>query len=534
LTIKSAYKKASPGIKYFENVDLVQKVKLKLKQGVNLRDIKKQLNVDEDVIDDIKTDLATSEDIFWIIEQKKTGESITIEPLKYAEFLVKNGFNKYYPENAEKPTFVRVQENKVRLSSADQIKDFVLQFLMSRGEIKVWNYCSKSVYLFNENHLNMIDSIGLKMLQDTKDISLIPFRNGVAKVTKNSVVLQSYIDVEGYIWENQILDRDFIPVDEFKNDFQDLISKVSAENPERITALESTLGYLLHTFKDKTDQKAIIFNDQEIDDNANGGSGKSLMLTALSYIRKIVKIDGKAFNSKGDFVYQRVNLDTQVLAFDDVKKNFDFEQLFSLISEGITVNRKNKDEIFIPFERSPKIIITTNYVIAGAGSSHDRRRHELEFFQYFNAKKSPLELYGRLLFDSWSIEDWSRFDNYMIRNLQMFLKYGLKQSISINADSKRFIQATSKDFFDFVNDGHIESNIRHYNNASIQLFQQETNGWKELESRRYLKWISEYAKFKKLDLRKERDHGGRYFELIDDQSVTNESDIWDEINKQVN
>jgi hypothetical protein len=533
LTIKSAYKKASPGIKYFENVDLVQKVKLKLKQGVNLRDIKKQLNVDEDVIDDIKTDLSTSEDIFWIIEQKKTGETITIEPLKYAEFLVKNGFNKYYPENAEKPTFVRVQENKVRLSSADQIKDFVLQFLMSRGEIKVWNYCSKSTYLFNENHLNMIDSIGLKMLQDTKDVSLIPFRNGVAKVTKNSVVLQSYIDVEGYIWENQILDRDFIPVDEYNNDFQDLISKVSAENPERITALESTLGYLLHTFKDKTDQKAIIFNDQEIDDNANGGSGKSLMLTALSYIRKIVKIDGKAFNSKGDFVYQRVNLDTQVLAFDDVKKNFDFEQLFSLISEGITVNRKNKDEIFIPFERSPKIIITTNYVIAGAGSSHDRRRHELEFFQYFNAKKSPLELYGRLLFDSWSVDDWMKFDNYMIRNLQKFLKYGLKQSISINADSKRFIQATSKDFFDFVNDGHIESNVRHYNNASIQLFQQETNGWKDLESRRYLKWISEYAKYKNLDLRKERDHGGRFFELIDEDSVTNQGDIWDEINKQV-
>jgi hypothetical protein len=510
----------------------VQKVKLKLKQGVNLRDIKKQLNVDEDVIDDIKTDLATSEDIFWIIEQKKSGETITIEPLKYAEFLVKNGFNKYYPENAEKPTFVRVQENKVRLSSADQIKDFVLQFLMSRGEIKVWNYCSKSTYLFNENHLNMIDSIGLKMLQDTKDVSLIPFRNGVAKVTKNSVVLQSYIDVEGYIWENQILERDFIPVEEYKNDFQDLISKVSAENSERITALESTLGYLLHTFKDKTDQKAIIFNDQEIDDNANGGSGKSLMLTALSYIRKIVKIDGKAFNSKGDFVYQRVNLDTQVLAFDDVKKNFDFEQLFSLISEGITVNRKNKDEIFIPFERSPKIIITTNYVIAGAGSSHDRRRHELEFFQYFNAKKSPLELYGRLLFDSWSVDDWMKFDNYMIRNLQKFLKNGLTSSISINADSKRFIQATSKDFFDFVNDGHIESNVRHYNNASIQLFQQETNGWKDLESRRYLKWISEYAKFKKFDLRKERDHGGRFFELIDEDSVTNEGDIWDELNKQ--
>ena len=135
--------------------------------------------------------------------------------------------------------------------------------------------------------------------------------------------------------------------------------------------MESTLGYLIHTFKDKTDQKAIIFNDQEIDDNPNGGSGKSLMLTAIGNIRKIIKIDGKAYNpSKNDFVYQRVNLDTQVLAFDDVRKHFDFEQLFSLITEGIPVNRKNKDEIYIPFERSPKIVITTNYVISGAGTPH--------------------------------------------------------------------------------------------------------------------------------------------------------------------
>jgi hypothetical protein len=61
-----------------------------------------------------------------------------------------------------------------------------------------------------------------------------------------------------------------------------------------VDALETTLGYLLHTYKDKTDQKAIIFNDQEIDDNPNGGSGKSLVLTAIGKIRNIVKIDGKA------------------------------------------------------------------------------------------------------------------------------------------------------------------------------------------------------------------------------------------------
>ena len=84
------------------------------------------------------------------------------------------------------------------------------------------------------------------------------------------------------------------------------------------------------------------------------------MLNALNYIRKVVKIDGKAFDpNKSDFVYQRINLDTQILAFDDVKRNFNFEQLFPLITEGITVNRKNKDEVFIPFDKSAKIVITT-------------------------------------------------------------------------------------------------------------------------------------------------------------------------------
>jgi hypothetical protein len=532
-TIKSAYKKATAGIKYFEDNELVSKVKLKLKQGVNPRDIKKQLNVEDDIIDDIKIEVDSSEDIFWTIEQKKNGgENISIEPLKYAEFLVKHGFNKYYPEQAERPTFVRVRENKVRLSSSEQIKDFVLQYLISRGEISVWNYCSKSPYLFNENHLNMIDSINLKMLQDTKDCAYLPFKEVVVKVSKNDIDLLKYIDVDGYIWENQIINRDFVRLDSFENDFQDLVSKVSAENPERITALESTLGYLIHTFKDKTDQKAIIFNDQEINDNANGGSGKSLMLTAIGNLRRVVKIDGKGFKLGGDFVYQRVNLDSQVLAFDDVKKNFDFEQLFSIVSEGIAVNRKNKDEIFIPFERSPKIIITTNYVISGSGSSHDRRRHELEFFQYFNAKRSPLDIYGRLLFDQWDSNDWNKFDNYMISNLQMFLQFGLTKAVSINADAKRFIQATSKDFFDFIQDGNIPVNARHYNNAMMQLFQSETNGWKDLESRRFIKWLGEFAKFKGYELIKDRNHGGRFFELVDNNKPKVEGDIWDELNEK--
>lgn len=511
-TVSSAFKKAQFNSKYFEDSQKIKTTLTKLSGGLSDEDIKKQLNLSDDELEDIKNDSVSADEVFWTINSKG---AISIEPLKYAQFLVKNGFQKYYPETAEKPTFVKVKENKVRLSSVDQIKDFILSFLIERNEFEVWNYCSKHSYLFLENHLNMIDSIHLEMIQDTKTESFIPFKNCVVKVTSSEVEKISYIDVNGYIWENQIIPRDFETVIDFNNDFRDFVSKVSNQDPIRVKALESTLGYLIHTYKDKTDQKAIIFNDQEIDDNPNGGSGKSLMLTALGYFRRIVKIDGKSFNpAKSDFVYQRVNVDSQILAFDDVKRNFDFEQLFSIISEGITVNRKNKDEIFIPFERSPKIVITTNYVIAGSGSSHDRRRHELEFFQYFNQKRNPLVEYGRLLFDQWNEDDWMRFDNYMIKNLQMFLNKGLTESVSINADAKRFIQGTNKDFFDFVIDNPLHPDVTYYNAELLNQFQSDYSRFNDLNPQRFSTWLNKYAEWKGYEIEKGRNSmKGRYLEF---------------------
>jgi hypothetical protein len=509
-TVINAYKSSNFNTKYFEDTYTVNKVKLKLKEGLKDEDIQKQLGVSSTIIESVKEEVQNSDDVFWQADGKK----ITIVPHDYAKFLQKHGFAKYYPERSNKPTYVYIEENKVSESSVELIKDFVLKYCLAKGELDIYNHCAKSANLFTESHLNMLESIDMRILQDDRYSSYIPFLNGVAKVSKDKVELMSYIDIDGYIWREQIIKRNYTQIAIHDNNFQDFVHKVSAQDEQRIKAMESTLGYLIHTFKDKTDQKAIIFNDQEIDDNPNGGSGKSLMLTAIGNIRKIIKIDGKAYNpSKNDFVYQRVNIDTQVLAFDDVKKHFDFEQLFSLITEGIPVNRKNKDEIYIPFERSPKIVITTNYVISGAGTSHDRRRHEIEFFQYFNSQRNPQDEYGKLLFDEWNKDEWAHFDNYMLSNLQMYLQNGLVRSVSINADAKRFIQNTCKEFYDFVHDGNISLDVRHYNKASFEAFQADTNGFKDLDSRKYIKWVQAYASYKGYKFTKNRDQHGRYFEL---------------------
>ena len=131
------------------------------------------------------------DDKFWEGE----GAKVKIVPNNFAKFLHKHDFAKYYPEGSKKPTFVYIQENKVNESSTELIKDSVLTYLRKDESIDVYNHCAKSTALFTENYLNMLDSIDMNLLQDTKHVSFIPFKNGVVRCTKDSVDLLSYIDM---------------------------------------------------------------------------------------------------------------------------------------------------------------------------------------------------------------------------------------------------------------------------------------------------------------------------------------------------
>jgi hypothetical protein len=108
----------------------------------------------------------------------------------------------------------------------------------------------------------------------------------------------------------------------------------------------------------------------------------------------------------------------------------------------------------------------------------------------------------------------------------------LTKSISINADAKRFIQSTSKDFYDWTQEGNLPLNVIHYNSVVMTQFTSEFNGWKELESRKFLKWVAEYSNVKGYTMNKGRNHNGRYFELIipGETPIKKSDDIWDELN----
>jgi len=217
--------------------------------------------------------------------------------------------------------------------------------------------------------------------------------------------------MDGYIWESQILDRNWVKTKSTENDYQKFIENISHNDSD---AMKCTIGYLLLNYKNRSQNKAVILNDEIISESPEGGTGKGLFVQGIGQIRRTDIIDGKQYDSKKQFSYQTISLETKVLVFDDVKKGFDFENNFSLITEGITLEKKNKDAIKLNVHESPKVIISTNYAIKGDGHSQDRRRHELEIAQYYGKTLTPEQDFGRQLFDDWEMDDFHRFDNYMV------------------------------------------------------------------------------------------------------------------------
>jgi hypothetical protein len=63
-------------------------------------------------------------------------------------------------------------------------------------------------------------------------------------------------------------------------------------------------------------------------------------------------------------------------------------------------------------------------------------------------------------------------------------------------------------------EGNIVPNIRNYNKSSLESFQNDTNAYKDLDSKKYLRWVASWALYKGYSMIKEKDHHGRYFELV--------------------
>jgi len=383
------------------------------------------------------------------------------------EFLGKMGFGKFYPlgndiKNSD-PIIVRVQGNVVSEVKFGYILEIVRQHILickcESGEIEsILESLHRNIALLGSKNLMLLSKLDLEFITDSRYSAFFFFRNGIVEITAESISIKDYDDYDQYIWERDIKDSDYI-----RQDFNDLIDfeyvmflldlcRVESDEHSnlRFDALRSAIGYLLHRYKDGLSNKAIILMDVFVNGNPNGGSGKSLLINSIGKIRKVAPIDGKKYDQREWFALSSAGLNTEIILFDDAKKDFNFEGLFALMTEGLMLKRKYRDDIFIPHKDAPKVAITTNYAIIGNSSSFKRRMYEFEVSSTYSAYFSPRDKFGRNFFDDWNEYDWNIFYNVMFNCLQYYLRHGLIESEPINIGLTKLTNQTNEDFVEWA------------------------------------------------------------------------------------
>ncbi len=531
-TIESAYKKTvtSFNSKFFENYDIRDYVKKEVYLGTPLEKIKEEVSkkgYDQNELDDVIDEEAQNADdldVYYSVAQKT--KRVTIYAKRFKEFLQMNGFYRYQNNDDEEYRFIRIENNLVSFITVDNIKDFVLKDLDDNGKWRIYEFFADSPKYFKKDFLNILDIREIPLLRDTKRKAYFFYSNCIAIVTPEGIKTIDYLDLEdGYVFKKRINKRSFEVTNNNNNDFKTFIKNVSGNNKVNEQSFRSTIGYLLHGYKDSSKSPAVILNDECISENPEGGTGKGIFTTALEYLRRSVVLDGKLFNIKEKFAFQTVTPETQIIAFDDIKKNFPFESLFSVITQGITLEYKNVGAKKVDFKDSPKIIISTNYTVKGDGNSHDRRKWELEFSQYYHRNKTPEEEFGRQLFYDWNDNDWLLFDNYMLGCVQFYFENNC-QMISPefkNLKLRKFMNQTSMEFYQWAEDDQNEK-IRKSRVAKAELFEDFTSEYTDfkrwLSRKTFLGWLRKYAELKGLSFEQGNSQGIRWVDLGYDKELT--------------
>lgn len=210
--------------------------------------------------------------------------------------------------------------------------------------------------------------------------------------------------------------------DEWQEQQQNFINKIFA------------LGYMLHHYKSPSRAWAPMAMDNKIGEEGecNGRSGKSFFFKVLSLLMKTVKLSGR--NPKlmdNPHVFDQVTQHTQMLLIDDCDRYLNTGLFYDNITSDMTVNPKNNQSFTIPFEDSPKLAFTTNYVPADFDPSSEARLLYMVFSDYYHQKtedndyretRSIRDDFGKDLFSkTYSEEEWNQDLNFILQCERFYL-----------------------------------------------------------------------------------------------------------------
>jgi len=330
---------------------------------------------------------------------------------------------------------------------------------------------------------NLLNGIKFKPYKDTKDKCTMFFGNGALSVHRSdlsvSLTEMSAFDFRGRkLWGENVIDNDVdvsLLDDYKKGEFYRFCTNIVGA--EGLPYLMAAMGYLVYSYKDMGAAFAIVLGEADVDSNstANGGTGKSIIATALKHIRSHSDIDGKKYKNDSSFNLQDVNEYSDIVILDDVKQDFKYESLYNPISGYTKIEKKGMTPVQTDFSESPKFLIATNFGIVTNGDSDIRRRRIIGFTNHYNANNKPFTEFGHNLFEGWEgslFNEWQYFYGFIVACIKEYFTNGVKNYRSEKIENRAWDNIYGEALRDFC--------LSNYNSFLGESNAKSNEDWKEL------------------------------------------------------
>ncbi|MCG8208185.1 hypothetical protein G1K53_11775 [Tenacibaculum finnmarkense] len=391
--------------------------------------------------------------------------------------------------NDDTSFLIKIDEYKVSVPEVAEIRNFCIEYLKDKGvDLTVINLI-KASKVFIVSELKAIDRVSLDFDNYTHNSQQFYFQNGIVNITKDAVGFSTKNITNKFVWNHKVSKYDFRKTADYFEYYKDVkgenrvkINDTSCEfmaylmNASRVhwrkeieDPYESVeeqeayraknmftlngenlglsdqitqekhflnkcfaIGYLLHNYKREDFTKFVYIMDDAVkdsEDDADGGSGKSLLVRGLKELLSIFSIDGKKDDIKTDrHIFGELQPEHDAVNVEDGNKKYIFDFFFGKITGEIECNPKHKKSHNIAFKDAGKFVGTFNYGMPKDDGSTNRRILFVSFSNWYHAKTKNFKKerkvstdFGRTFFQQWDEKQYNKFYNFLMQCCKLYL-----------------------------------------------------------------------------------------------------------------
>lgn len=468
----------------------------------------------------------TAEPCYWTIT--KEGVKLSLTGLK--SLLEEKGFRLYRVSEGDY-WLVRKSGMIIQRWYSSDLRDFVLQNASKKqGVIGRWTtksgdeieYRSEDLceavmgsarWAFSEDKIDFLKRLEGETMRASRSAINFFFKNKIVSVHHSGVYFVDYDDATGYVWKEEILDVEIDTeaasagshFEEFLKCICTQAGESVAHNEEKLLSIRSIIGYLLNPYMGGKKYGIILTDEGSNPDEDMGRTGKSLFGVALSKLRQTTFIQAKRTDFKSQFALQKVRHSDKLIVLNDLTKDVPLELFYNFITDGVDVERKNKDS----FEVFTKVLFTMNSLLSGSGESVKDRFIEFQFTNFFSSDYSPVDHFKEWFFEDWGIDEWQRFYFFMfeccilhLAELKEDLKrrsnnekqnYGIIHAHDELLEFKKFRASTRLEFVEWSEC--IKENTM-YNRSDQKDGFKLVSGLENITTQKFTKWLKALAQYR--------------------------------------